>query len=192
MELKIRVWVTSDNFRVWSSELGFGSYVTILGFGAHEKERERERELLRRTQARTHARTHADSNRASLHYDVMASPSEFRRLAATIWCKKIGYSRGIRTVAASFLVVAREPSSSAQTGNEDFASKILSEMRGRREEVVRGRTNQRDSFHLVLLTSFCCYLSSPIALFLFIRFSGTMCLNFFDFQCFRKSIDRVV
>jgi len=64
----------------------------------------------------------------------MASPSQFRRLAATIWCRKIGYGRGIRTVAASFLVVTREPSSSGQTGNEDFASKILSEMRGRREE----------------------------------------------------------
>ncbi|KAH9565795.1 hypothetical protein CY35_04G095700 [Sphagnum magellanicum] len=64
----------------------------------------------------------------------MASPSQFRRLAATIWCRNIGYGRGIRTVAASFLVVTREPSSSGQTGNEDFASKILSEMRGRREE----------------------------------------------------------
>jgi hypothetical protein len=121
----------------------------------------------------------------------MASPSQFRRLAATIWCRNIGYGRGIRTVAASFLVVTREPSSSGQTGNEDFASKILSEMRGRREEEVRGRTNQHDSFHLVLLTSFCCYLSSPIALFLFIRVSGTMCLNFSDFQC-EESIDRVV
>lgn len=202
MELKIRVWVTCDNFRgwsselgfgvsssnfrVWSSELGFGSYVTILGFGAHE---EKERESC--CDAHRHARTHADSKRVSLHHDVMASPSQFRRLAATIWCRNIGYGRGIRTVAASFLVVTREPSSSGQTGNEDFASKILSEMRGRREEEVRGRTNQHDSFHLVLLTSFCCYLSSPIALFLFIRVSGTMCLNFSDFQC-EESIDRVV
>lgn len=153
LELKIRVWVTSDNFRVWSSELGFGSHVTILGFEAHE-EKARERAVA--THTGTHARTRADSNRVSLHYDAMASPSEFRRLAATIWCRKIGYGRGIRTVAASFLVVTREPSSSAQTGNEDFASKILSEMRGRREEEVRGRTNQRDSFHSVLLTSFCC------------------------------------
>jgi hypothetical protein len=102
----------------------------FLGLGANEEKEVR----AVATYTGTHARTHADSNRVSLHHDAMASPSEFRRLAASIWCRKIGYVRGIRTVAASFLVVTREPSSSAQTGNEDFASKILSEMRGRREE----------------------------------------------------------
>jgi hypothetical protein len=176
----------SSNFRVWSSELGFGSYVTIFRVGSSRGEGgESCCDVYR------HARTRTDSNRVSLHHDAMASPSEFRRLAASIWCRKIGCVRGIRTVAASFLVVTREPSSSAQTGNEDFASKILSEMRGRREEEVRGRTNQCDPFHSVVLTSFCCYLSSPIALFLFIRVSGTMCLNFSDFQC-EENIDRVV